>query len=388
MADSDTIISAWNLSIDEQQQQSPQREKQPRTPRRVCTACRRRKVGCDKKQPCQHCKKSGNDCVYPLDNNTDAQQVVRDTRLLEQLYRLEPMFKTLASHAEQGTLPVVVSAILPDATNNNQSSPTPPTPPHSVGSGSTSNRQVYRPVGNQHTATQQTPSPLGQQSQSQDGDLTGAGGQSNASNGKGTPRSTWSPFGTSTGKLVKDDGRHRYVDVNEIAVGDGEDGDEDDDDDDDECDDDPPRPILGSLQYALIFNSGFQQTASDSLHPPQSHRLHAWQLFKDNVHPLATILHVPSVEPLVLGAMQNPQSLEPRLEALLFVVYLGAINSLNPDNCELRFGSRQSALLERFRRGVDSALARSRLMETDDMLTLQTFVIYLVILRSINPTYS
>lgn len=223
MADSDTIISAWNLTRDQQQQQSqpqPQREKQSKTPRRVCTACRRRKVGCDKKQPCQHCKKSGNDCVYPLDNNnsTDEQQIFRDTRLLEQLYRLEPMFKTLASGAEQGTLPAVVGSIQPHSTNNSQSSPTPPTPPHSVGSGSTNNRPANRPEGDQQTTTQQIPSPsplVQQQLPSQDTDLTGTGTgtgrQSNASNDKRTLGSSWSPFTTSTGKLVKDDGRQRYV---------------------------------------------------------------------------------------------------------------------------------------------------------------------------------
>lgn len=93
---------------------------------------------------------------------------------------------------------------------------------------------------------------------------------------------------------------------------------------------------------------------------------------------------------MVLQAFENPPHLPTPLEALLFVVYFGAINSLSPDDCELQFGPQhqQSALLSRFQRGADSALARSRLMETDEMLTLQTFVIYLVVLRSRDPTYS
>ncbi|KAH7213206.1 hypothetical protein DER44DRAFT_770394 [Fusarium oxysporum] len=400
MADSDTITSTWSLARDEQQppQQRPQRDKQPKTPKRVCTACRRRKVGCDKKQPCQNCKKAGNDCVYPPSNDANAHQMIRDERLLEQLNRLEPMFKTLASYADRGMLPAVVGSMLPEAANNNHSSPTPPTPQHSAGSGSARDQPVYRPVGTQQTATQQTPSPPGQHSQPQGSELSGGEGQSKSSKGKGTPGSAWSSLGTSTGKLVKDDGRHRYVsgtfweslhnegDMNGMTTGDNED--EDEDDDDDECDDDPPRPSLGSLQYALIFNSNFQQSGSDSIHPPHSHRLHAWKLFKENVHPLATILHVPSVEPLVLRAMQNTQNLAPRIEALLFVIYFGAVNSLSPDDCELQFGSPQSALLVGFRRGVDSALVCSKMMETDDMLILQTFVVYLVILRSVDPTYS
>lgn len=161
-------------------------------------------------------------------------------------------------------------------------------------------------------------------------------------------------------------------------------------DDESECDEDPPPSTVesSSLQYALIFNTSAQQTTPDSPHPPHSQRLKAWELFKENVHPVATILHIPSVEPMVLQAFENPLHLPPPIEALLFVVYFGAINSLSPDDCELYFGPQQSALLSRFRRGADSALARSRLMETDDMLTLQTFVVYLVVLRSRDPTYS
>lgn len=160
------------------------------------------------------------------------------------------------------------------------------------------------------------------------------------------------------------------------------------DDDDSECDESPPPSGLESLQYALIFNTCAQKTGPDSPHPPQHQRLKAWELFKANVHPVATILHIPSVEPMVLEAMQNPRDLQPPLEALLFVIYFGAVNSLSSDDCELQFGAQQSALLAKLRRGADSALSRSRLMETDDMLTLQTFVVYLVLLRSRDPTYS
>ncbi|KAJ3460068.1 hypothetical protein MRS44_010935 [Fusarium solani] len=408
ISEGDTIISAWNPTGDgqeqqEQQQQQTQQQTQPRMPRRVCAACRRRKVGCDKKQPCQHCSKSGTECVYPPDNNPDAQQMLRDTRLLEQLHRLEPMFKTLVNCMEQGTLPPsVLSSILPQSLadpKNAPPSPTPPMPPHSVGSGGTGNQPGYRLVGNESHATQQTPSPL-QQSHSplQDTDSTG-GLQSNPANTASAPGessreasgSAWSPYGTSMGKLVRDNGRQRYVsgtfwealhtehDMDEAVVS---------DDDDSECDESPPPSGLESLQYALIFNTCAQKTGPDSPHPPQHQRLKAWKLFKANVHPVATILHIPSVEPRVLEAMQNPRDLQPPLEALLFVIYFGAVNSLSSDDCELQFGAQQSALLAKLRRGADSALSRSRLMETDDMLTLQTFVVYLVLLRSRDPTYS
>lgn len=246
MADSDTIVSAWNSAHDNQQQQQQQQPQQPpqgtqsRVPRRVCAACRRRKVGCDKKQPCQHCSKSGTECVYPPEHQTsDERQMLRDTGLLERLHRLEPMLKTLASCMERGALlPSVTSSSsdlqenLPPAHReiacentlpNIRASPTPPTPPRSVGSGSTANRPDYRLAGSEHPVTMQTPSPLGQQSPLQDADLAGAAQSNTPGNpvagGVGSqgvsPKEmsglVESPYGTSTGKLVRDDGRQRYV---------------------------------------------------------------------------------------------------------------------------------------------------------------------------------
>lgn len=240
MADSDTIVSAWNSAHQEQEQQQEQQqekdqqpsgEAQPRVPRRVCAACRRRKVGCDKKQPCQHCKKSGTECVYPPENQTsDERHLFRDTGLLERLHRLEPMLKTLASCMEQGSLlppSVRNSSALPQTqplgySESTSSAPAPPTPPRSVGSGSTVNRPDHRLAGSDQPATTQAPSPLGQPSPSLDADLTGVV-QSNSNNtapdGRSfqgvSPKETsglvQSPYGTSMGKLVRDDGRQRYV---------------------------------------------------------------------------------------------------------------------------------------------------------------------------------
>lgn len=242
MADSDTIVSAWNSAQEDQQQQqpqqqprpqpqqSPQQETQPRVPRRVCTACRRRKVGCDKKQPCQHCKKSGTECTYPPENqSSEERQIFRDSDLLERLHRLEPMLKTLASCMEHGSLlpPSGVGSVVSQnhqLGETSRASPTPPTPPRSVGSGSTVNRPEYRLNRTEQPATRHAPSPLGQPSPIQDADLIAGSqpvpsdparpvdaGSSRGASPKDMSGLVESPYGTSTGKLVRDDGRQRYV---------------------------------------------------------------------------------------------------------------------------------------------------------------------------------
>ncbi|KAL6404547.1 hypothetical protein AUP68_13940 [Ilyonectria robusta] len=402
-----------------------------------------------------HCKKSGTECVYPPDGESAARQVFADTQLWEQLHRLEPMFKTLADRMEQGFLfpssssgsssTTLSQDPRPDPKNaHNPAAPTPPAAPRSVGPASTSTGHLQgqhassHGIDNARPATQQAPTPLGGHSQPQDTDsLTGPPSSAGVSGAplalggegvQGNAALAWSPYGTMTGKLVKDDGRRRFVSgtfwealhtevsrkvwtrntPRNLALGvmyhitfpicvlisalrgSQNDMDETVETDDDSDHEDQPPFSSGPepSPYALIFNSCAQEADLYSLHPPHQHRLRAWQLFNANVHPVATILHIPSVEPMILEAIQNPQNLTPPLEALMFVVYFGAANSLSEDDCELQFGLAQSALLARFRRGADNALARSRLMETDNILTLQTFVVYLVLLRSHDPNYS
>ncbi|KAK1454968.1 hypothetical protein CMEL01_03728 [Colletotrichum melonis] len=427
----DSIVAAWNPSNTEdlhqqgqqqQQQQQPlQSNQQSKTsrnqplPRRVCTACRRRKVGCDKKQPCHHCEKSGTDCVYPPEGSSAARQFLTDNQLWEQLHRLEPMFKTLAECMQQGNIPgssapIVGSSSRPESIstlpqtqlpefNNDSASPSPPTPPNSIGSSTSACRDTRKEsvaINFSTMQVEQAAISLGPKSpagilDSTDGDASNIEIPNiDCDSAQGDSVNSWSPYGTSTGKLVRDDGRERYVSGTFWEAlhteNDLEDGVISEDDSEFEEQTSSSRSEL--LQYSLLSTGGTQETDTYSLHPPRNQRLEAWQLYNTNVHPVATVLHIPSVELAVLEAMQNPQNLTAPLEALLFVIYVGAVNSLSDDECEARFGSAQCDLLGKFRRGADAAFARARLMVTDDMLTLQAFVVYLITLRCRDPTYS
>ncbi|KXH47602.1 hypothetical protein CNYM01_09453 [Colletotrichum nymphaeae SA-01] len=426
----DSIVAAWNPSNTEdrhqqgqqQQQQQPlQSNQQGKTsrnqplPRRVCTACRRRKVGCDKKQPCHHCEKSGTDCVYPPEGSSAARQFLTDNQLWEQLHRLEPMFKTLAECMQQGNIPgssapIVGSSSRPDSistlpqtqfaeVNNDSTSPSPPTPPNSIGSSTSACRDIGKEsVAVNFTTLQVEQAVISLGPKSPTGILDSTVGDASnieipnidCDSAQGDSVNSWSPYGTSTGKLVKDDGRERYVsgtfwealhtenDLDDGVIS----------EDDSEFEEPTSSSRSELVQYSLLSTSGAQEADTYSLHPPRNQRLEAWQLYNTNVHPVATVLHIPSIEPAVLEAMHNPQNLAAPLEALLFVIYIGAVNSLSDDECAARFGSAQCDLLGKFRRGADAAFARARLMVTDDMLTLQAFVVYLITLRCRDPTYS
>lgn len=118
-----------------------------------------------------------------------------------------------------------------------------------------------------------------------------------------------------------------------------------------------------------------------SLHPPPDHVPKYWKIYKENVDPLAKILHVPSMEPTVLEAKDRLDKIHRGLEALLFAIYYGAVTSMWPDETRQIFGEDKNDLLARYRFGVEQSLARADFLQTDEYIVLQAFVIFLICLR-------
>lgn len=71
----------------------------PPTQLRTCTACRQRKVKCNRQQPCSHCIRSGYDCIYPTGRGRAPKRSRRfvDAQLVDKLARLETIIQRLAS---------------------------------------------------------------------------------------------------------------------------------------------------------------------------------------------------------------------------------------------------------------------------------------------------
>lgn len=118
-----------------------------------------------------------------------------------------------------------------------------------------------------------------------------------------------------------------------------------------------------------------------ALHPPPEQIPKYWQLFKENVDPLVKLLHIPTIEPKILEAKDHLDHLPKGLEALMFSIYYGAITSLQKHETKQIFGLDQETLLARYRFGVEQALARARFLDTEEIIVLQAFVLFLVLLR-------
>lgn len=63
---------------------------------RSCITCRRRKVKCDKKQPCANCVKAHIDCVFPSPGRAPRKpRKPQDSELIERLKKLEGVVRSL-----------------------------------------------------------------------------------------------------------------------------------------------------------------------------------------------------------------------------------------------------------------------------------------------------
>lgn len=118
------------------------------------------------------------------------------------------------------------------------------------------------------------------------------------------------------------------------------------------------------------------------MHPPPDQVAKYLELFKMNCDPLIKVLHMPTIEPLILQASQKGQPVAKGLEALMMAIYYAAIGSLSTAQCVQRLGAERPCLLKRFQLATEHALARVGLLETNEMATLQAFTIFLITLRS------
>lgn len=187
------------------------------------------------------------------------------------------------------------------------------------------------------------------------------------------------------GRLVVEKGRSRYInnsfwaslnneveDLKAILI-------EPSDDDDDVHS--PDSSNAASCHQGYIFGYSSTNVDMQALHPPESQARQFWDVFKENVDTLMKVLHIPTFEPVFFNAVAHMDTCSKGLEALLFVIYYGAVTSTTPEECVERWGEDRGALLSRYRVGLEQGLARANFLYCDEIVVLQAFVTFLVLLR-------
>lgn len=122
------------------------------------------------------------------------------------------------------------------------------------------------------------------------------------------------------------------------------------------------------------------QLAADafSLFPSRGQAAHLWQIFLNNVDVLLKVLHIPTTQPAVFAAINNPKAASKDLNALLFSIYFAAVTSLRQADSHIIFGEDRQSVLKRFQRGLEVSLHSAEFLDSPTIVSLQAISIYLV----------
>ncbi|KAE8443684.1 hypothetical protein EG329_001456 [Mollisiaceae sp. DMI_Dod_QoI] len=117
------------------------------------------------------------------------------------------------------------------------------------------------------------------------------------------------------------------------------------------------------------------------LHPLPSQLPFYLKMYALRVDPIVKLFHIPSMEKLVEEAQNNLDNLSRSKEALLFSIYFAVVVSMSPLEVKSNFGFEKTEAMHRYYFGTEQALARAGFLDTSELMTLQAFVLYLVVLR-------
>ncbi|CEH12466.1 hypothetical protein CBOM_00445 [Ceraceosorus bombacis] len=121
-----------------------------------------------------------------------------------------------------------------------------------------------------------------------------------------------------------------------------------------------PKPVFGDLH-----------------HPDPFVMLKLWQIYLDNVHPIVKLVHAPAVQRKMADLGSNMGDAPASHQALFFAIYSCAINSLRPSECQELLGYDRDSLLERCQQAAVLWLSKAELWRTSDLTVLQALIIHL-----------
>ena len=133
----------------------------------------------------------------------------------------------------------------------------------------------------------------------------------------------------------------------------------------------------------LLLNNAAIQSAADlkSMHPKPLIIFKLWQVFLDNINPLTKLLHAPTVQQRLLDASSNLGSITREWEALMFAIYLSAIQSMSTHECQSVMGESKGVIVHKYNAAVRSALLRANFTSSLDLSLVQAFALYLLSVR-------
>ncbi|KAI1486546.1 fungal-specific transcription factor domain-containing protein [Biscogniauxia mediterranea] len=195
------------------------------------------------------------------------------------------------------------------------------------------------------------------------------------SNDSANSNETWRP----QGKLVVDSGGVKFMDsfllanIHDELSAMREILEDDDTTDESSTPADPQSPD----QNTTILFSDPVDVNLEGLHPQPAQIFSLWQTFLERVNPLTKVIHVPTVQPMLVKAATTRAGITRNSEALMFSIYLISTVSLTESECIERLGCTKNEAYNRFSRGCRAALRRIGILKTYDLVVLQALILYL-----------
>ncbi|KAI1336205.1 fungal-specific transcription factor domain-containing protein [Xylariaceae sp. FL0016] len=140
---------------------------------------------------------------------------------------------------------------------------------------------------------------------------------------------------------------------------------------------DTPTDTTSPEQNTAMLLSDSADVNLEDLHPEPAHVFRLWQTFLERVNPLTKIVHVPTVQPLLVEAATSRADIHKNVEALLFSIYLMGAVALRDDECIDLLGYNKEEAYARFSKGCRTALMRIGILKSYDLVVLQALVLYL-----------
>ena len=310
---------------------------------RSCITCRKRKVRCDKRQPCSNCNKAAIECIFPSPGRAPRRsRKPPDTELLERLRKLEGVVQSLGKTAEEGD-DVLINEKAPEDDRSCQKR-------HNVMKGGMIG--AFEPP------------------------------KKDSRKDDGKENILVKEFG----RLVVDEGRSRYVSNNFWAslseeVAELQDILDDPTDEEDEYPSPDSAPSTYANHQGFIFSFSSTLLSLHKFHPPPEQIPVYWNIYKSNVDPVCKLVHIPTMEKTILQAAEDLNHINKALEALIFSIYHVSVASLSPNDCLVVLGVEKDSTLRKYRFAVEQAFARAHFLSTQELIVLQALLLFLTCVR-------
>ena len=302
----------------------------------ACSLCQRRKVKCDRKDPCGNCVKARVECIFRAHvPQRRRHRKPAEVTLLARLRRYEELLKgfgvkieTMNGDAEIASRVEGMAIDTENATGQSQENP------------------GHRPVERKQA-----------QPTVERGEIVVKNGKTRYLENK-----LWTHLSDE------------FMEASDILPVSSEDEDSEAQSNSREI---PMDPHGGDL----LFGSSTPSPDLRSQHPEPYQAFRLWQVFLNNVNPLTKVLHAPTMQQHILEAAGKLDDVSRAMESLMFAIYSCAVLSISNAECESITGDIKPEMLNKYQNATRQALVRAGLLRTSNIMVLQAFTLYLLSMR-------